>query len=146
MPEKTISQSALFQHSANTLYRIVNDIEHYPEFIKSCSHSNIIKQSDNSLTGQLTLNVAGINIQITTENKLTPNQQIDMQFVEGSLKSLTGQWQFIAITDNACRVNLELRYQLKNPIHNLGIEKLAKPLAKELIDAIAMRCYDPDKK
>jgi ribosome-associated toxin RatA of RatAB toxin-antitoxin module len=68
--------------------------------------------------------------QFTTENFNRPNARIDMKLVSGPFRSLEGSWAFTALSDNACKVELSLRYQFASTL----LEKVAGAAFHDITD------------
>ena len=64
----SINRSALVEYSAEQMFDLVNDIEHYPKFMQGCTSAKVLSQSDTELVGELRLSKAGISQQFTTKN------------------------------------------------------------------------------
>jgi len=87
---KEISRSALLPYSAKQMYDIVNDVSQYQNYLPSCSSSEVIESTSNSMLARLTLTKAGVSQRFTTRNTLLVNKRIELQLVEGPFTSLNG--------------------------------------------------------
>lgn len=124
------------------MFDLVNDIEHYPKFMQGCVSAKVLSQSDSELVGELRLSKAGISQQFTTKNILHRPERIDMSLVEGSFKSLSSQWTFDALTENACKVSLAMEFEFKSGLMGLAAQKLFSSSANNLVDAIVQRAHE----
>lgn len=138
----SINRSALIEYSAEQMFDLVNDIEHYPKFMQGCVSAKVLSQSDSELVGELRLSKAGISQQFTTKNILHRPERIDMSLVEGSFKSLSSQWTFDALTENACKVSLAMEFEFKSGLMGLAAQKLFSSSANNLVDAIVQRAHE----
>src|SRR5471030_1231319 len=109
MPQ--ISRSALVPFSVEQMYNLVNDVDAYPQFLPGCTGSRILEQSPESMIAAVDVSKAGISKTFTTRNTLINNQRIDMQLVDGPFRKLTGGWNFIALSPEACKVELNLDFE-----------------------------------
>jgi len=74
-----ISRSALVMYSCEQMYKLVDDIELYPQFIPNCADSKRIQINENTVEGSLLISSVGISKWFTTQNELTANKEIKMQ-------------------------------------------------------------------
>jgi ribosome-associated toxin RatA of RatAB toxin-antitoxin module len=135
----SINRSALVNFSAKQMYDLVNDIENYPQFMRGCEAARIVSQSENELTGELTLGKGGFRQSFTTRNKLTPDQMIEMQLVEGAFSDFKACWQFKILTGEACKISLEMEFEFDSGVMNFVLEKLFNSSANNLVDAVVKR-------
>lgn len=138
----SINRSALVEYSAEQMFDLVNDIEHYPQFMQGCVSAKVLSQSDTELVGELRLAKAGISQQFTTKNTLLRPERIDMSLVEGGFKNFSSQWTFDALTTNACKVSLSMEFEFKSGLMGFTAEKLFSSSANNLVDAIVQRAHE----
>jgi len=138
----SINRSALVEYSAEQMFDLVNDIEHYPEFMQGCTYAKVLSQSDTELVGELRLSKAGISQQFTTKNILCRPQRIEMSLVDGSFKSFISEWAFNALTENACKVSLAMEFEFRSGLMDFAAEKLFSSSANNLVDAIVQRAHE----
>ena len=112
----SISRSALVTHSAAKMYALVCDIESYPEFLPWCAKATVAEQSDTHQLASVFMDKKMRSMCFTTRNKLEPDTAIHMGLVEGPFKKLSGVWQFSAIDESACKVELSIEFQFKSRI------------------------------
>src|SRR3990167_6871998 len=101
-------RSALVPYSAAAMYELVNEVEAYPLFLPWCSGAKIIERSQVEMIATIEVAAAGIHKAFTTKNKLTQNERIEMRHIDGPFKSLLGIWQFKALGEEGCKIDLEL--------------------------------------
>ena len=104
----TINKTALLPHSAQTMFDLVADIARYPEFLPGCSGAQVLGQTDNEVVARLDLTKAGVTQSFVTRNTNTPYASITLALEDGPFDSLGGEWRFDALSEDACRVSLDL--------------------------------------
>lgn len=134
-----IERSALVTYSARQMYDLVNDIESYPQFMQGCLAARVIEQSEDSLTGELTLGKAGLKQSFTTKNALIPCSNIEMRLVEGPFRHFSASWHFKELTDSASRVSLQMEFEYSGGLIGMALEKLFEHSANTLVDAVLQR-------
>ncbi|HSG62792.1 MAG TPA: type II toxin-antitoxin system RatA family toxin [Pseudomonadales bacterium] len=136
---KTIQRSALLMFPVEHLYRLVNEVEAYPEFIEGCVGSEVLERSETELRARLDLAKAGVKLSFTTHNTMQPNEHIELQLVDGPFKAFKGEWRFTRLQENACKVEFELQFELNNALLSAAVGKLLDSVSKNLVDALCQR-------
>ena len=125
-----VDRSALVAHSAQKMYALVADVESYPQFLPWCERAVVSVNEPGRTVASLHINFHGSKKEFTTENLHQPGSRIDMKLVSGPFRSLEGSWAFTALSDNACKVELSLRYQFASTL----LEKIAGPAFHNITD------------
>ncbi|MGM3191088.1 type II toxin-antitoxin system RatA family toxin [Dickeya dadantii subsp. dieffenbachiae] len=137
-----ISRSALVPFSAEQMYKLVNDVSSYPAFLPGCTGSRVLSSSRSEMTAAVDVSKAGISKTFTTRNTLIDNQCILMQLVDGPFRQLTGDWRFTPLSDEACKVELNLDFEFKNVLIEMAFGKIFKELANNMVQAFTLRAKE----
>jgi ribosome-associated toxin RatA of RatAB toxin-antitoxin module len=125
------------------MYALVADVESYPRFLPWCDRAFVSAREPDRTVATLHIDFHGLREEFSTENFNRPDERIDMKLVSGPFRSLEGSWVFTALSENACKVELSLRYQFASTL----LEKVAGPafdnIAGSLVDAFVRRADDP---
>ena len=134
-----IRRSAILPYSADALYRMVNDVERYPEFLPWCSKTQLISADEYSMRAALTASKLGISHTFITQNVLAPNEKIEINLVEGPFNHLHGVWQFKQLAENACKMNLDLEFDYSGALVKATLGPLFTQAANTMVDAFCDR-------
>jgi len=134
-----ISRSALVMYSCEQMYKLVDDIELYPQFIPNCADSKRVQTSEHTVEGSLLISSVGISKWFTTKNELTPNKEIKMQLVNGPFKHLTGVWKFIELDQFACKVELEIDFEFSSKLIEIAFGGVFNNLVANMVSAFTQR-------
>ncbi|CAO96019.1 type II toxin-antitoxin system RatA family toxin [Erwinia tasmaniensis] len=137
-----ISRSALVPFSAEQMYRLVNDVDSYPQFLPGCVGSRVLDASPDQMTAAVDVSKAGISKTFVTRNTLTDNQSIDMQLVDGPFRKLSGGWRFTKLSEEACKVELNLDFEFTNMLVELAFGRVFKELASSMVQAFTQRAKE----
>ncbi|MGM3162015.1 type II toxin-antitoxin system RatA family toxin [Dickeya undicola] len=137
-----ISRSALVPFSAEQMYKLVNDVSSYPAFLPGCTGSRVLSSSENEMTAAVDVSKAGISKTFTTRNTLIDNQCILMQLVDGPFRQLRGDWRFTPLSDDACKVELNLDFEFKNVLIEMAFGRIFKELANNMVQAFTQRAKE----
>jgi ribosome-associated toxin RatA of RatAB toxin-antitoxin module len=119
------------------MFELVSEIESYPEFLPWCDRASVGERAPGRIVATLRINFRGLKEEFTTENRERPNERIDMKLVSGPFRRLEGAWTFTPLSDNACKVELNLRYEFANVILRKLVGAVFDEIANSLVDAFA---------
>jgi len=134
-----VEKSALVQHSAGEMYRLVNDVEHYQNFLPWCKSSRLVSLEGDTMVGELVVSKSGITQSFSTRNTLTKDRLIELQLDEGPFSRLTGQWEFTPLRDDACKVSLRLEFEFSGRLINAAFGAIFSQIANTMVDAFCKR-------
>lgn len=138
----TVNRSALVMHSTEQMYKLINDVLSYPQFLPDCGDSKILEQDNNSMKASLMVSKAGINKWFTTENKLVENKQVTLNLVDGPFTKLVGNWQLTELSEEACKVSLDLDYEFSNKMFDLAFGRVFNHIANNMVQAFTQRAKE----
>ncbi len=132
-------RTSLVARSPEVMYRLVDDIERYPEFVPGCSSAQVLARSSQEVVARLSVRRGPLRTQFTTRNRLDPGHSVQMQLVEGPFKVLEGSWTFTPVASNGCRVEFKLRFQFASALKSALFEPLFEEAQAELVRAFVAR-------
>ena len=121
------------------MFALVNAINDYPQFLNWCSAASILNQSEEQITASVEINKGGLKQKFTTKNTLHAFDLIEMQLLDGRFKTLSGQWRFDALGDNAAKVGLELQFSFKSRLMDITLSPIFTQIANSQLDAFIAR-------
>ena len=127
-----VEKSVLIGHSAAKMYALVADVNAYPQFLPWCSATEVRPIDAETAAATLHINYHGLRLHFTTENRMEKNALIDMNLVHGPFKHLDGFWRFIALSDEACKIEFQLRYELSGKL----VDKIAGPVFSHIANTL----------
>ncbi|HEY5776583.1 MAG TPA: type II toxin-antitoxin system RatA family toxin [Xanthomonadales bacterium] len=134
-----ITRSALVTYSAMDMYKLVEDVPVYPQFLSWCTATVVHEHSAEFQKASLTVMVAGIRQSFTTLNTLYSGERVEMKLFEGPFKNLQGEWRFMPLGDVGCKISLELDFEMNaGPMANLFGKGFGK-IADRLVDDFCKR-------
>ena len=130
-----LSRSALVPFSAEQMYKLVEDVERYQDFLPWCSHSEVLRRGEDWIDGAVTISKGAVNKTFSTHNELIANKQISMALLDGPFKELNGLWQFEALKADACKVSLELDYEFASKLLGMVVGPVFNQVANAMVDS-----------
>jgi len=135
----SIQRNALVAYSASQMYELVNDVEKYEKFLPGCVKSEVLESSDNHMLASMILSKAGVKQTLTTSNTLIKDSSIQMDLSDGPFKSLSGGWSFTPLSDDACKIELQLDFVFSSKLMEIAFGKIFNSLASNMVSAFSQR-------
>ncbi|MDP2639271.1 MAG: type II toxin-antitoxin system RatA family toxin [Betaproteobacteria bacterium] len=127
-----VEKSVLIGHSAARMYALVADVDAYPQFLPWCSGTEVRQLDAHRAAATLHVNYHGLRLHFTTENQMDAGALIDMKLVNGPFKHLDGYWRFVALSEQACKIEFQLSYELSGKL----VEKIAGPVFNHIANTL----------
>lgn len=138
----TLKRSSLVPFSQRQMFELVNNIDEYPLFLPWCEKASIVNRTEAEVVATLTISWKGIGKSLTTRNRLHPFGHMDIELVDGPLKHLEGKWDFVSVSDQACKVLLELEFEFTGGVMDVFFQPVFQHIANSLVDAFCQRATE----
>lgn len=132
---KTIEKSVLVLHSAAEMFELVDRVEDYPKFLPWYGKTEIISRENNELKARLYMDYKGVKQSFATHNHNIPGKEINIQLLDGPFKVLRGQWRFLELAEDACKIEFKLEYDFAGGVLSALISPVFSHLSGKLVDA-----------
>lgn len=134
-----LERSALLAFRAEDLFRLVGDIEAYPQFLPGCVSAQVESADAEVVCARLGFKVKGLSDSFATENRMLQGQRIEMRLVEGPFRSLAGTWEFQPLAERACKVTLRLSLDFGNRLLEKSLGPWIDRAVGGVMDAFKLR-------
>ncbi len=138
----SINRSALVMYSVEEMFQLINDVHAYPQFLPDCSDSKITSEDEDSVIASLKISKGGLKKWFTTKNTLISNNQVKLELVDGPFNKLHGCWQLTELSEEACKVSLELEYEFSNKMFDLAFGRLFNHFTNHMVQAFTQRAKE----
>ncbi len=139
---RQVKRSALVPYSAAEMFKLVNDVDAYAEFLPWCNRSRVLNRSGDTVEATLELHKGSVSRQFTTRNTLTRDEAIDIALLGGPFRHLAGGWRFQSLDDKGCKVSLELEFQFENRMIDMMFGAFFEDTCNSLVDAFTARAEE----
>lgn len=117
------SYSSISSYSIEKIYKLIIDVEHYPEFLPWCYKVNIIETNSTFIIAELAVKLNAFYAKYTSKVLLYPPKngaaKVQTEMVSGPFKYLDTIWQLKSIGDNT-----EINFQINFCFKSILLEKL----------------------
>lgn len=129
-----IQRHALVMHSASRMFHLVNEVEHYPRHFAWCERAEVLERDAGGMVARLHLKLAGLRTSFTTRNRWVEPVRLDLELVDGPFRRLEGHWAFHALDEEACKVSLDLGFDVTGALVGNALAIGFQGLADRLVD------------
>jgi ribosome-associated toxin RatA of RatAB toxin-antitoxin module len=137
-----IARSALVAHSAMDMYNLVEGVPDYPQFLSWCIATRVHEQDSGFQKASLTVAVAGVTQSFTTMNTLSVGECVEMRLLRGPFKKLQGEWRFVQLGTDGCKISLELDFEMTAGVMAKIFGKGFGKIADRLVDDFCKRAEE----
>lgn len=136
----TLSRHAIVGYTPAQMYRLVNDIDLYPQFLPWCRDSQIIDKNEVEIIASISIAKGPLQHSFTTRNVLQHNESMEMTLINGPFKRLYGRWQFIPHDgEHGCHIKLEIDFEFSSKLIGIALDPIFTQIASSLVDAFCQR-------
>jgi ribosome-associated toxin RatA of RatAB toxin-antitoxin module len=139
---KNIHKSVLIWYSPHEMFRLVTDVDSYPQFLPWCDHASVKEQTPDGMVAEIGIGMAGLKQAFTTRNTHVADCSVQMQLIHGPFSNLSGGWTFSPVGDGsqrACKVELNLQYGFSSGTLSALVGPVFDKIASSLVDAFIQR-------
>jgi ribosome-associated toxin RatA of RatAB toxin-antitoxin module len=106
----SVQKSVIVPHSCATMFALVDDVERYTEFLPWCAATRVLERSPLATVARIDVDFHGLKTSFTTRNAKHPPHAMSLELVEGPFERFGGEWRFVPLGNDGCRVELSLDY------------------------------------
>jgi len=134
-----VEKTVLVSHSAEKMFALVDAVEDYPKFLPWCGDVVLLERTETRTSATLHINYHGLKQNFTTQNnKIFPNS-MDIELKDGPFKHLDGDWHFVELRPDACKITFRLNYEFTNNFLEKIISPVFNHIATTFIDGFVAR-------
>jgi ribosome-associated toxin RatA of RatAB toxin-antitoxin module len=138
----SVERSVLVPHSASQMFDLVAAVEKYPEFMPWCGGASVSERDGQGMQASITIAFAGLKQTFTTKNTHDYPNRIEIDLVDGPFSQLKGEWIFIPLAADACKVVFTLHYQFSSRTLETLVGPVFNKVATSFIDSFTQRAQD----
>lgn len=106
-------------YPAELMYRVVSDVEKYPQFLPWVLGLRVKSRSDDTVLAEMMVGYKGFREKYTSRVVLDPAQMtVDVTQAEGPFRKLENHWRFVPVPrdggSEACEVHFAIDFEFRN--------------------------------
>jgi len=137
-----IKRTALVLHPAMDMFRLVQDVPSYPDFLSWCVSSEVHEQTPDQQLASLAVKVGGITQTFTTRNRFVAGERLTLSLVDGPFRHLSGEWLFEGLGDQGSKVTLVLNFDFSSRMLSSAFRRGFTRIADRLVLEFSKRADD----
>ena len=134
-----IRRSALVLHPAMEMFRLVQDVPAYPEFLGWCVRSEVHEQTAEHQVATLVVKVSGVTQSFTTHNRFVSGERLTLSLVDGPFRHLSGEWLFEPLGSEGSKVTLVLNFDFSSKMLSSAFRRGFTHIADRLVNEFSQR-------
>ena len=138
-PMQSVKKSVLVPFSAEAMFDLVDRVDAYPQFLPWCAGTQVLETHEGGKTARIDIDYHGVRAHFTTDNANRLAESIVVTLKDGPFRHLHGEWRFIALAPDACKVEFELAYEFATHLLERVVGPVFSHIANTFIDAFVRR-------
>ncbi len=138
----THAERRVLPYTSEQLFKLVSEIERYPEFLPWCIAARHRKREGNVVWSDLIIGFRMIREKFTSKVTLDAPNKIDVEYVDGPLRYLRNHWEFIDLPDGCCEIDFYVEFEFKSKILQKLIGALFHEAVTRMVRAFEARARD----
>jgi ribosome-associated toxin RatA of RatAB toxin-antitoxin module len=134
----TVKRSRTVAFTCEQMFDVVNDVQHYSEFLPYCTDSKEHHRNDDEVQATLIIGAAGMSKSFTTRNLLQANKMIEIRLVDGPFNHLEGFWRFDEV-QGGCKISFDLEFEFAGKILSMLLGPIFDQITDKMVDAFCER-------
>lgn len=134
-----VEKSVLVPYSTQQMYDLVDGVENYPQFLPWCGGTDLKWRDETTTLATITIDYHGIRQSFTTENTNQIPALIQIRLQDGPFRRLEGSWHFIALNENACKIEFHLHYEFSSKLLESLFGPVFNHITNNFVDAFVQR-------
>jgi ribosome-associated toxin RatA of RatAB toxin-antitoxin module len=134
-----VEKSVLVAHPPECMFELVDRVEDYPNFLPWCGGTELKLRDEHRTVATIHIAYLGIRQSFTTENLKTHPREMRIRLQDGPFAELEGDWSFIPLGDDACKVEFRLQYMFSSRVLETILAPVFSHITNTFVDAFVRR-------
>ena len=127
-------------YQASQIYRLVSDVEKYPEFLPWCVGVRMREKSEVRLVAELDVGYRMIRESFTSQVDLTPSERIEVLYIKGPFRSLKTHWRFES-SPRGCWIDFRVEFTFRSSVLETLTGLLFRKVVHTMVQAFEKRAH-----
>jgi len=133
-----VNKSRVVPYSCAQMFELVNDVEHYAEFLPYCSQTIVHHRDADEVQATMVITAAGMSKSFTTNNRHQINKMIEIRLVDGPFSHLEGFWRFDEVPEG-CKISFDLEFEFAGRMFSMLLGSVFEQVTDKMVDAFCDR-------
>lgn len=133
------AEKRVLPHTAEQMFDVVADVEHYDEFLPWCTGVRIFKRDGDTFLADLMIGYKVIREKFTSKVELYPTERIQVTYMTGPMKHLRNDWRFADNGDGTCTVDFFIEFEFRSRLFEKLVGGVFDEIVKRMVGAFVTR-------
>jgi coenzyme Q-binding protein COQ10 len=124
------------------LFRLVAEVDRYPEFLPWCRAARIVRREGNVFWADLVVAFKVFRERFRSRVTLDPPRGIDVEYIDGPFRYLNNHWRFEEAPDGGCIVDFYVDFEFRSKILQQLIGLLFNEAVQRMVRAFEARARE----
>jgi coenzyme Q-binding protein COQ10 len=136
----THAEQRVLPYSQEELYKLIADVESYPDFLPWCVACRITSREEDVILADLVIGYKMVREKFSSRVTLDPYNKVHVEYLSGPMKYLSNYWRFIPEEDGrSCKIDFFVDFEFKNPLLQKTINIFFHEAVKRMVNAFESR-------
>jgi coenzyme Q-binding protein COQ10 len=124
------------------MYKIVADIERYPEFLPWVAALRVLSRDEKEMIAEMAVGYGPFRERYTSRVSLdSAARTIDVVEIKGPFRRLENHWRFTP-QEGGCRIEFSIAFEFSNPLLQVAASKAFEKVLLKMTDAFVARAAE----
>ncbi|MDX2028345.1 MAG: type II toxin-antitoxin system RatA family toxin [Alphaproteobacteria bacterium] len=135
-------EKRILPYKPDQLFKLVADVERYPEFLPWCKGVRILKRTDKEMVADLVIGYKMFRETFQSRVTFDRPRGISVHYMAGPLSRLTNQWVFKAHGKDSCELSFEVDFDFRSPLLRGIMEMFFDKVLTKMVAAFEERAKE----
>ena len=134
----THAEKKFLPYTPDQMFRLVADIERYPEFLPWCIGARVKRREGDTIYADLMIGFKMVRERFTSTVTMSPPGRIDVTYAEGPFHYLSNHWIFDP-APGGCEIDFFVDFEFKSRVLQKIITVLFSEAVRRMVSAFEAR-------
>ena len=134
-----VRRSVLVPYSAESMFDVIEQAEHYPAFLPWCVGATILERSDDWVAGKVDFSFLQIRFSFRTRNPKRRPEWLNVRLVDGPFRHFDGDWRLTPLGDLGCKIEFDVSYEISDGLLDQLVRPAVDFVSRSMMDAFVRR-------
>jgi ribosome-associated toxin RatA of RatAB toxin-antitoxin module len=134
-----LKRTVLVPYTAEGMFDLIEQAEHYPKFLPWCVAATILERSDDWVAARIEFSYLKVRFGFQTRNPKRRPEWLQVRLVEGPFRHFQADWRLRQLGHLGCKVEFDLAYEVSDGVLDRMAAKAVDVVSRSMMDAFIRR-------
>jgi ribosome-associated toxin RatA of RatAB toxin-antitoxin module len=134
-----LQRSVLLPYAAEDMFDLVEQAEHYPQFLPWCAGVTVFERSDEWVAARIDFAYLKLRFGVRTRNPKQRPLWLQVRLVEGPFKHFQADWTFTPLGALGCKVHFAVAYEIAESVFDSIAAPAVDLVSRKMVEAFVKR-------